>query len=139
MRLVSREADLIKTTSRTYTGRNMAHVDGTNPSTGEYKYYTLDHLGSTRDVWNQSKTAYAVLEYDPYGIPYATSGAAAYIDRRYTGHLWDATSQLYAAPYRAYSPTQSRWTTRDPLGMVDGPTMYGYVGGNPMLFMMSVL
>lgn len=37
----------------------------------------------------------------------------------------------YYAPYRMYGPNSARWMTRDPLGMVDGPNEYGYVGGNP--------
>jgi len=50
----------------------------------------------------------------------------------YTGHLWDADIQQYYAPYRYYSPATTRWLTRDPLGMVDGPNVYGYVRGNPV-------
>ncbi|MFP4172981.1 MAG: RHS repeat-associated core domain-containing protein [Candidatus Hydrogenedentota bacterium] len=39
----------------------------------------------------------------------------------FTGHQWDGGSGLYYAPHRYYSPFQARWTTRDPLGMADGP------------------
>ena len=50
----------------------------------------------------------------------------------FTGHQWDGESGLYYAPHRYYSPFQARWTTRDPLGMVDGPNVYAYVRGNPV-------
>ena len=50
----------------------------------------------------------------------------------FTGHQWDGKSGLYYAPFRYYSPFQARWTTRDPLGMVDGPNVYAYVRGNPV-------
>ena len=52
----------------------------------------------------------------------------------FTGHQWDGESGLYYAPFRYYSPFQARWTTRDPLGMVDGPNVYAYVRGNPVGF-----
>ena len=49
--------------------------------------------------------------------------------------MWpDGESGLYYAPHRYYSPFQARWTTRDPLGMVDGPNVYAYVRGNPVNF-----
>ena len=52
----------------------------------------------------------------------------------FTGHQWDGESGLYYAPHRYYSPFQARWTTRDPLGMVDGPNVYAYVRGNPVMY-----
>ena len=52
----------------------------------------------------------------------------------FTGHQGDGESGLYYAPFRYYSPFQARWTTRDPLGMIDGPNVYAYVRGNPVVF-----
>jgi len=54
------------------------------------------------------------------------------VSHRFTGHDWDGTSQVYFAPYRYYAPETARWTTRDPLGMVDGPNIYAYVGNEPI-------
>ena len=51
----------------------------------------------------------------------------------FTGHKGDGESGLYYAPERYYSPFQARWTTRDPLGMVDGPNVYAYVRGNVII------
>jgi RHS repeat-associated protein len=122
------------TLARTYLGRNQAHVAGTSPSTGDWRYYRHDRVGSSRSIWNENKTSYATLEHSPYGDVYASSGALSEIKRRYTGHDWDAASQLYFAPYRYYSPDGTRWLTRDPLGMVDGPNRYAYVRANPVLY-----
>jgi len=91
-----------------------------------------DHLGSSRGVYNSDKTHYAALEYTPYGELYASSGSISGITRRYTGHDWDDAAELYYAPYRYYAPGLARWLTRDPLGMVDGPNVYGYVRGKPV-------
>ncbi|MBI2425231.1 MAG: hypothetical protein HYV27_20560 [Candidatus Hydrogenedentes bacterium] len=120
---------------RTYThtpggsvSRILADVGGTAPATGNYQYYFHDHLGSTRALHNQSKAMIASNEHTPYGDVYAASGAP--MPHTFTGKSYDAEAGLYYFPYRYYSPGMGRWTTRDPLGMVDGPNVYGYARGN---------
>ena len=133
-RHVLTEEDAFGDLTRTYIGRSAAHVDGTNPSTGTWRFYVHDHLGSTRGVYNSDKTQYAAFEHDPYGELYASSGSISGITRRYTGHDWDDAAELYYAPYRYYAPGLARWLTRDPLGMVDGPNVYAYVSCGPVRF-----
>ena len=112
----------------------LADVAGTNPATGAYRYYFSDHLGSTRGLYDGSKSALGGYEYTPYGEVYASSGSVALggLAAAFTGKPWDAAAQMYYFPYRWYSPSASRWLTRDPLGMADGPNVYGYVQGNPV-------
>ena len=129
---VLNEEDNLGALTRTYVGRSAAHVDGSDPSTGTWRFYVHDHLGSTRGVYNSDKTPYAGLEHTPYGELYASSGSISSITRRYTGHDWDAAAGLYYAPYRYYSPRLARWISRDPLGMVDGPNVYEYVQSTPV-------
>jgi len=111
-------------------------------------------LGSIRSVRAEDKSSLASFEYKPYGALHASSGSldlnieaalGAFEDESHlalaaeglptaqpsAGHRWDPDVQQYFAPYRYYSPTTARWLTRDPLGMVDGPNVYGYVGGRP--------
>ncbi len=109
----------------------LAEVTGTNPSTGGYRYYMGDHLGSVRTLRDQNKAALASYEYMPYGEVYNQTGLA--LNRGFTGHACDKDDGLYYAPYRYYSPEASRWLTRDPLGMVDGPNAYIYAISNPIL------
>jgi len=115
-------------------GGLMADVAGTNPSTGAYRYYVTDHLGSTRGLYDGTKSALGSYEYSPYGELYASSGSVALdgLVSAFTGKPWDSAAQMYYFPYRWYSPSAARWLTRDPLGMVDGPNVYGYVRGNPV-------
>jgi hypothetical protein len=40
-------------------------------------------------------------------------------------------SGLHTNWHRHYDPTLGRYTQPDPLGFVDGPSVYGYAGGNP--------
>jgi len=112
----------------------LADVAGSNPSTGAYRYYVTDHLGSTRGLYDGGKSALGGYEYTPYGEVYASSGSVGLdgLAAAFTGKPWDAAAQMYSFPYRWYSPSAARWLVRDPLGMVDGPNVYGYVRGKPV-------
>jgi RHS repeat-associated protein len=114
---------------KTYIG-GMAEIAGSNPATGAYSYYMRDNLGSTRAVYNQAEVSVAGFDYTPYGQASAAHDTVD-VTHRYTGHDWDATANLYFAPYRFYNPQLARWMTRDPLGMVDGPNVYAYVRSQP--------
>ncbi len=70
-------------------------------------------------------------EYEPYGNPYAGSGFFT-LPRIHALHEFDTAIRQYRAPWRDYSPAMARWTTPDPLGMVDGPNVFAYVKGNPV-------
>ncbi len=112
----------------------LADLAGATPASGTARYYATDHLGSTRSAWDASKASVGTYEFTPYGSEYMHTGAALdSLASAYTGKPWDDTAQLFHFPYRQYSPDMARWTTRDPLGMVDGPNVYGYVMGNPVL------
>jgi RHS repeat-associated protein len=108
-------------------------VSGSNPSTGAYAYFVHDHLGSVRAVYEASKTLTGDYAYTPYGSIYAQAGATAITDlpAAFTGKPLDPATGLYSFPYRIYSPDLARWLSRDPLGMVDGPNVYGYVHNDP--------
>ncbi len=128
----------------------LAMTIGTNPADplGTVDFLT-DHLGSARGILYGTDLVYEA-EYTPYGDLYWDNGspfgvgftcspplrtAKAKADTLSHGHLYDVDTQLYYAPYRWYSPQTARWTTRDPLGMVDGPNVYAYVRGNPVLYL----
>jgi RHS repeat-associated protein len=110
-------------------------VSGSNPSTGTYAYFAHDHLGSVRAVYDADKALTGDYDYTPYGSIYAQTGATALTDlpAAFTGKPLDPASGLYSFPYRIYSPELARWLSRDPLGMVDGPNVYGYVGERPIV------
>jgi RHS repeat-associated protein len=107
-----------------------SEVDAPGPENGAF-HSCLPETTCNCDggAYNQSKAMTAALEYAPYGEPRAWRGDAP--APTYTGHYRDAESGLYFAPYRYYLSDAGRWLTRDPLGMVDGPNVYGYVGGRP--------
>jgi len=111
-------------------GTILAHSQGTNPSTGTWRYYLQDNIGSTRNLTDDSKVEKGRYWYYPYGDIYSQSGEG--IRYKFTGKEWDDDAQMYYFPYRYYSPGIARWISRDPSGMVDGPNLYAYVGANPV-------
>jgi RHS repeat-associated protein len=98
---------------------------------GAKLYYAQDHLGSVRDVVDANSHTLASYDYDPYGQPTRTTGAA-HTDFRYAGLLLHYPSGLYLANYRAYDPASGRWLSRDPIGEEGGINLYAYVGVDPV-------
>jgi RHS repeat-associated protein len=101
---------------------------------GAARYLTRDHLGSIREVTDNSGAVVTRNEYDPYGRVTRVAGTA---DSRfgYTGHLNHTSSGLVLALYRAYDPALGRWLSADPAGMIDGPNVHAYVANNPARYM----
>ncbi len=114
----------------------LAATLGSDPATGATGYLLKDHLGSTRSLYSASKSPLAHLEYTPYGEIHTNLGITTQADitPTFTGKPYDHETRLYYFPYRYYNPQNARWISRDPLGMVDGPNMYAYVGNNPLGF-----
>jgi len=83
-------------------------ISGTN------YFYTLDHLGSVRDMIDGSGLVQANYEYDCWGVPTKTNGSIE-ADFKYAGYYAHVPSGLNLTVYRAYSPTLARWIIRDPI------------------------
>ena len=124
-------------TSYTYHGMSvLGETPGSDPSSGTYRCYLHDHLGSTRALYDDDKVLLASIEHLPYGSFLSNAGASENPGGMptFTGKPYDAEIGLYYLPYRYYSPTASRWLTRDPLGMVDGPNVYSYASTTPIMY-----
>ena len=116
----------------TYTGMTpLSEVPGSNPSSGSYRHYVHDHLGSTRALYDGSKVLLARQAYTPYGEQ-AASTAGVEATYSYTGKPWEEETGLYFFPIRYYSPRVARWAWRDPLGMADGKNVYIYSRNRPI-------
>jgi RHS repeat-associated protein len=99
---------------------------------GERAYYARDHLGSVRDVLDETGRVRESFDYDPYGKLMNRPQTAP--EFGYAGMRHHAPSGLYLTKYRAYDPQTGRWLSRDPIGEEGGVNLYGYVGGNPVLY-----
>jgi RHS repeat-associated protein len=112
----------------TIVGESLAEIAGSNPSTGTWQYYFLDHLGSTRRLHAQDKSTIGYYEYSPYGDIYFRVGTSA--KSGFAGRQWDATTGFYYYPYRYYSPSAARWFVHDP--EYDGTNLYAYTDADPV-------
>ena len=128
------EDNVLDVLTMTYIARGggvLAELTGTVPSSGTARYYCHDHLRSTRRLRASDKSSSGQYEFTPCGSPYSESGISlAALGGAFVGKAWDGAAHAYYFPYRYYSPTQARWLTRDPLGMVDGPNVYQYARAN---------
>ena len=115
-----------------YAGMGETRHTSTSNKT-DYHYLT-DHLGSVREVTNDSKTLQGVYDYTPYGKQgagvYEWGGFAA--DFGYTGHFHHAPTATPLAWFRGYHAGMGRWLSGDPIGEAGGFNLYAYVGGSPI-------
>ncbi len=80
--------------------------------------------GTKAVVWNAVWT--------PWGSPQSITGSAT-LNARFPGQWFQVEAGLHYNWHRSYDPTLGRYTQPDPLGFVDGPSVYGYAGGSPVV------
>jgi len=112
------------TVLRRYFGSQGFQDSGTN------YFYTVDHLGSVREVIDQSSTLRARYDYDPFGRRTKLAGDID-ADFGFTGHWVHGPSGLQLALHRAYDADRGRWLSEDPRGLADGLNLYAYVHNRP--------
>ena len=94
-------------------------------------FYTRDHLGSVREVVGSDGTTIASrLSYDLWGK--ATETGSVLPDFGFTGHQFDRATGLGLTWFRGYDPNLGRWLSKDPIGMLGGINLYGYVANRPV-------
>jgi len=113
----------------------------------ERLYYLTDaqmNVTALLDGTPGSQTLGAAVEryaYDPYGRVTVFDGswtarspnASLYANEvLYCGYRLDTETGLYHVRNRVYHPLLGRWLQRDPLGYVDGMSVYEYGGGGPV-------
>ena len=115
-------------------------VDGgaevANP-TARVRYQLDDHLGSAMLEVDQAGDVISYEEYHPYGSSSYRAGRSdvevSQKRYRYTGKERDEETGLYYHGARYYAAWLGRWTAADPMGLVDGPGLYTYVRGSPVV------
>ena len=106
---------------------------------GNYYYYHYDGLGSARGITDSSGRIVETYTYDVYGKPTIYNATHTEITESqigntyyFTGREFDFSLGLYYYRNRYYNPELGRFMSPDPLGPVDGPNLYTYVGNNPV-------
>ena len=99
---------------------------------GNKYFYTRDHLGSVREMSDNSGVLKARYDYDPWGRVTTVGTVTAESDFKYAGYYWQTTSSLSLTKYRAYDANMGRWLSRDPIAEAGGINIYDYVLNDPI-------
>ncbi len=102
------------------------------------RHQLADHLGSSVSELDGNGALISVEEYHPFGTTSFQAGRSATevnLRRyRFTGHERDLETGLVQCGLRAYVPWLGRWSSPDPLGVVDGTNGYVYARNNPLVY-----
>ena len=93
-------------------------------------YVHTDHLHRPVKMSDASKVMQWSAEYQPWGAVQSLSGPLT-MDLRFPGQWFQLEAGLHYNWHRHYDPSLGRYTQRDPLGFVDGPSVYGYARNSP--------
>ena len=92
-----------------------------------------DHLGTPQVVTDANQSVVWQADYQPFGEVDVTTNLIEQ-DARFPGQYIDKATGLHYNYFRDYDPTIGRYVQSDPIGLDGGLNTYGYVGGNPLIF-----
>jgi RHS repeat-associated protein len=101
--------------------------------TALHAFFLYDALGSEIMALNGSNNAITSAVYDAYGRVLSGAAFLGWVGR--WGYFVELNTggNIYVRQ-RAYNGWYAAWLSPDRLGVVDGPNLYQYVGGNPVNF-----
>jgi len=89
-----------------------------------------DHLDRPVKMTDAARNLVFDAIYQPFGQLYAVSGTAS-LDARFPGQWFEPESGLAYNWQRHYDASTGRYTQPDPLGFIDGPSVYAYGDNSP--------
>lgn len=96
---------------------------------GVISFVRADQIGRPVFATNSSGTKVWSATYRPFGEVVTSTGALP--ANRFPGQWFQSESGLHQNWMRDYDSTTGRYLQADPLGLVDGASVYGYVKQNP--------
>ena len=127
------ETEIVPTfRSRAQVDRPLAVVDGVNTVTPALRYVNVDHLNRPIRMTDAAKAVVWNAVWTPWGQPHSITGTATQ-NARFPGQWYQLEAGLHYNWHRHYDPSIGRYTQPDPLGFVDGPSVFGYAAGLPHL------
>jgi RHS repeat-associated protein len=90
----------------------------------------VDHLNRPIMLTDAAKTNVWSASYEPFGKVRTLTGTVTQ-NLGLPGQWFQLEHGLAYNWHRHYDPTTGRYTTPDPLGFVDGPSVFAYVGSSP--------
>jgi len=108
---------------------------GTSPlytkTNAGYAYYQLDHLGTPQQLVNKTGQVVWKAKSKSFGETFVEVNTVTN-NLRFPGQYYDAETGLHYNYFRDYEPSIGRYLESDPIGLLGGLNVYGYVGGNPV-------
>jgi RHS repeat-associated protein len=96
-------------------------------------FVRADHIGRPVFATNSTGVKIWSATYQPFGGVHVSTGTLP--TARFPGQWFQSESGLHQNWMRDYDPTTGRYLQADPLGLVDGASVYGYAGQSPMMNM----
>jgi RHS repeat-associated protein len=94
-----------------------------------YPAALTDSQGTVVWRWKPRPFGDSLADEDPDG-----DGQRLAFNLRFPGQYFDAETGLHYNYFRNYDPAVGRYVENDPIGIVGGLNTYGYVGGNPLIY-----
>jgi RHS repeat-associated protein len=94
------------------------------------------HAGPRGEPLRMTNAARALVwdaAYEPFGAANVFSSTTQ-LDIRLPGQMLHGETGLHQNWHRDHDPSTGRYATPDPIGLDGGPSVYQYVGGDPMSF-----
>ncbi len=114
-------------------GAGIDQVLAQEDSNGNITWLLTDHLGTIRDLVDNTGDVVNHLTYDSYGNVVSETDASVDSRYRFTGREWDEEIDLYYYRARYYNGKTGRFISVDPISFDSGTyNLYGYVDNNPV-------
>jgi RHS repeat-associated protein len=107
----------------------LAVVEGVN-TTPTLLHVHADHLGRPVRLTNAAKATVWSATWKPWGEAQTLTGTITN-NLRFPGQFFQIETGSAYNWHRTYDPVTGRYTQPDPLGFVDGPSVYAYAGNSP--------
>jgi RHS repeat-associated protein len=91
-----------------------------------------DHLGRPTRMTDAARATVWQAIWKPWGEVHSLSGTLPQ-NLRFPGQYYQIETGLHYNHHRNYDPVTGRYTQADPLGFVDGPSVYAYAGNSPYM------
>jgi len=109
----------------------LGRIDVGESSSSAY-WYLADHLGSLRDVIDETGEVKASIAYDGFGNITSETGVDFAGRYKWTAREYDVETALQYNRARYYDAATGRWISQDPLGFDAGDSnLYRYVKNRP--------
>ncbi len=110
----------------------LAVITDVNTATPITLHVHADHLGRPVRLTNAAKATVWSATWRPWGEAQTITGTTTN-NLRFPGQFFQIETGNHHNWHRTYDPMTGRYTQPDPLGFIDGPSVYAYARSSPYL------